>query len=280
MIVPHNLPITSVISADAQIAAGVRVGHFAVIETQAMIGADSRIGNGTIIERGCEIGAGCVIGHRVVLHPRTQLADGCTIHDGAVLGRAPKGNPAMTHVIGEGHGPTRLAARCQVGANAVLYAGVKLAEDVLVGDLASIREGCTIGAHSIVGRGVMVEYGCRIAPRVKIQTGCYITGETTIEEAAFLGPTVTMANDNSMDRVKLAEMRGPRIGRGVRIGSNAILLPGVNLGDDCAIGAGAVVTRDVEPGTIVTGVPARFLKAVPDDQRLWHRKAQDTRPLD
>jgi acetyltransferase-like isoleucine patch superfamily enzyme len=183
----------------------------------------------------------------------------------------------MTHPVAEDHPPVKLAARCQVGANAVLYAGVELADDVLVGDLASIREGCTIGARSILGRGVMIEYGCSIGPSVKIQTGCYVTGETMIEEGAFLGPNVTMANDKFMDRVRMADMRGPWIGRGVRVGTNAILLPAVNLGADCVIGAGAVVTHDVAPRTVVTGIPARRLKPVPADQQLMSEAEREGR---
>jgi UDP-3-O-[3-hydroxymyristoyl] glucosamine N-acyltransferase len=265
--VPPRAP-DNAIDPSAKLAEGVRVGRFSVVEAGAAIGAGTVIGNGATIGEGCAIGANCAIGHGVVLHAGAELGEGCTVQDGAVLGRLPRAGPTMTHAIGAGHAPIRLGARCQIGANAVLYAGTTLADEVLVGDLASIREGCTVGARSIIGRGAMVEYGCAIGPRVKVQTGCYVTGETTIAEGAFLGPHVTMGNDKFMDRVPLAEMRGPTIGRGVRIGSNATILPGIKLGDDCAVGAGAVVTRDVAPGTIVAGVPARLLKSVPEDQRL------------
>jgi UDP-3-O-[3-hydroxymyristoyl] glucosamine N-acyltransferase len=271
---PHS-PATAVIAPSARIAEGVHIGQFSVIEPRARIGTSTAIGAGAIVESDVQIGAGCIIGHRVVLHAGCRLGDACTVHDGAILGRAPRGSPIMTHPVAEDHPPVKLAARCQVGANAVLYAGVELADDVLVGDLASIREGCTIGARSILGRGVMIEYSCHIGPGVKIQTGCYVTGETMIEEGAFLGPSVTMANDKFMDRVQVTDMRGPWIGRGARIGSNATLLPAVNLGDDCVIGAGAVVTHDVTPRTIVAGVPARILKRVPDDQQLMSRTERE-----
>lgn len=266
-----RLQRTTVVDPVARLAADVRAGHFTVVAARARIGAGTTLGNGVMVEEGCRIGANCAIGHHVVLHAGVILGDGCTVHDGAVLGREPKGSVISTHQVGGARPPLRLGARCQVGAQAVLYAGTILADDVLVGDLASIREGCTVGARSIVGRGTMIEYSCEIGPRVKIQTSCYVTGETTIEEGAFLGPSVTMANDKFMDRIQLAEMRGPHIGKGVRIGTNAVLLPGIRLGDDCAIGAGAVVTRDVAPGTIVTGIPARRLKDVPDAHRYTRR---------
>lgn len=246
----------------------VIVGPLTLIAARVSIGAGTSIGSGAIIEEGVRIGTGCKIGHRVILHAGSNVGNDCVVRDGAVVGRLPQAGAISTVAIQADQPPARLGNRCQIGANAVLYAGAVFGDDVLVGDLASVREGSTVGTRSLIGRNVMIEYGCQIGNRVKIQTGCYITGETTIEEGAFLGPTVTMANDKFMDRIALPEMRGPYIGRGARIGSNATLLPGVRLGDDCAIGAGAVVTRDVAPHTIVTGLPARRMKDVPAEHRL------------
>lgn len=258
----------SFVHPSAKLDESVTVGPLTLIEGRVSIGASTKVGSGAILEQDVRIGAGCLIGHRVILHAGSQVGDNCVVRDGAVLGRLPQQGAISTVAIESDQPPVRLGNGCQVGANAVLYAGAVFGDDVLIGDLASVREGSTVGSQSIVGRNVMIEYGCQIGERVKIQTGCYITGETTIEEGAFLGPTVTMANDKFMDRIALPEMRGPHIGRGVRIGSNATLLPGVRLGDDCAIGAGAVVTRDVAPNTIVTGLPARLMKDVPPAHRL------------
>lgn len=252
----------------ARIDESVTIGPLALIGARVSLGVDTTVGSGVVIEEGAKIGAGCRIGHRVIIHAGGHVGDNCIIRDGAILGRTPQSGAISTVAIDADQPPVRLGDRCQVGANAVLYAGAVFGDDVLIGDLASVREGSTVGARSIVGRNVMIEYGCQIGERVKIQTGCYITGETTIEEGAFLGPTVTMANDKFMDRIALPEMRGPYIGRGARVGSNATLLPGIRLGEDCAIGAGAVVTKDVAPNTIVTGLPARWMKDVPTAHRL------------
>lgn len=252
----------------ARIQESVAIGPLTLVGARVSLGADTTVGSGVVIEDGVKIGAGCRIGHRVILHAGGHVGDNCVIRDGAILGRTPQAGAISTVAIDGDQPPVRLGNRCQVGANAVLYAGAVFGDDVMIGDLASVREGSTVGARSIVGRNVMIEYGCQIGERVKIQTGCYITGETTIEEGAFLGPTVSMANDKFMDRIALPEMRGPYIGRGARVGANATLLPGIRLGDDCAIGAGAVVTKDVAPNTIVTGLPARLMKDVPTAHRL------------
>jgi UDP-2-acetamido-3-amino-2,3-dideoxy-glucuronate N-acetyltransferase len=168
-----SLRDANLISDHVQLCERVCLGPFSVVESRVRIGSDTTIGSGAVIGEAVTIGAGCRIGHRVILHAGTQIGDECTIYDGAVIGRAPKSTLSMRHQISQAHAPARLAALCQVGANAVVYAGVMLAENVLVWDLASIREDCVIGAYTIVGRSAMIEYGCRIGPRVKIQTGCY-----------------------------------------------------------------------------------------------------------
>lgn len=254
---PEQSQPASLIDPTASVADDARIGPLAIVEARVRVGERTTIGAGTIVEQGCQLGNGCTIGYHVVLHAGTRLGAGCVVRDGAVLGRAPRVEPNLTQTTDLDQAPVHLGAGCQIGANAVVYAGAVFGDEVSLGDLASVREDCTVGAHSTIGRAVLIEYGCQIGQRVRIHAGCYITGETTIEEGAILGPAVAMANDKFMDRLKLPEMRGPWIGRGARIGSNVTLLPGIRLGDDCAIGAGVVVTKDVPPGTIVTGLPSR-----------------------
>ena len=75
-------------------------------------------------------------------------------------------------------------------------------------------------------------------------------------------------NDNFMGRTerRQAELRGPTIRRGARVGGGAILCPGVEIGEEAFVGAGAVVTKDVPPRKIVVGNPARVLRDVPPDE--------------
>jgi acetyltransferase-like isoleucine patch superfamily enzyme len=77
-------------------------------------------------------------------------------------------------------------------------------------------------------------------------------------------------NDNYMGRTekRLSEMRGPTIRRGARIGGGAILCPGIEIGEEAFVGAGAVVTKDVPPRALMVGNPARGLRDVADDELL------------
>jgi acetyltransferase-like isoleucine patch superfamily enzyme len=90
-----------------------------------------------------------------------------------------------------------------------------------------------------------------------------------LEEDVFVGPGVVTTNDNTMGRHDATdELRGATLRRACRVGGGAVLLPGVEVGEEAFVGAGAVVTHDVAPRTLVVGVPARLLRRVGDEELL------------
>ncbi len=91
-----------------------------------------------------------------------------------------------------------------------------------------------------------------------------------LEDDVFVAPGVTTTNDNFMGRTeqRRALMKGPTIRRGARVGGAAVLCPGVEIGEEAFVGAGAVVTKDVAPRTVVVGNPARVIRDVPDDELI------------
>jgi acetyltransferase-like isoleucine patch superfamily enzyme len=151
-----------------------------------------------------------------------------------------------------------------------VFAGTKLGKRVLVGDGACVREHCVIGDDVVIGHGSLVENGTVIGARTKIQALAYVTAYSTVEEDVFIAPCVVTTNDNYMGRTEKrhAERRGPTIRRGARIGGGAVLCPGIEIGEEAFVGAGAVVTRDVPPRVVVVGSPARVLRDVPSEELL------------
>ena len=113
-----------------------------------------------------------------------------------------------------------------------------------------------------------VENEVSIGRDSKLQTGAYIAAWTTIEEHCFIAPCVVTSNDNFMGRTeaRFAQRGGPIIRRGARIGANVTLLPNVEIGAEAFVAAGSVVTRDVLPGKLVMGSPARAVRDVQPDQ--------------
>jgi acetyltransferase-like isoleucine patch superfamily enzyme len=156
-----------------------------------------------------------------------------------------------------------------IGGHVVIHFGVRIGAGARVGDHAQIRDGAEIGAGSTVGSFVSVDPEVVVGERVSIQTRCYITGGTRIEDDVFVGPGVTLTNDNSMNRHRPEfEFEGPLLRRACRIGGGATICPGVEIGEEAFVAAGAVVTADVPPRTVVMGVPARSVREVPEADLL------------
>jgi acetyltransferase-like isoleucine patch superfamily enzyme len=217
------------------------------------------------------LGTGLAIGHHVTVHPHVTVGEGSTLEDGAVLGRRPRTSGNTTRPVPQETGPLVLGARCVVGANAVLYAGSTFGARVMIGDLASVREGCRVADDVVLGRGVLVMYDTVIGARTRVIDGAILTGNMEIEEDVFIGPGVLTVNDNEvyLRRFGLVPWaaQGPRIRRFALVGTGANLAAGVTVGVGAIVAPGAVVTHDVADWTVVAGIPARPAGAVAQADR-------------
>jgi acetyltransferase-like isoleucine patch superfamily enzyme len=204
-----------------------------------------------------------------VVYPGTVIADLCRISDFAVLGKQPLLSPRST-APREELPPLVLGTGCAISTGAIVFAGTRLGDRVIVADQACVRERCTIGDDVVIGRGVLIENDVTIGERTKIQASAYGTADTEIEEDVFLAPCVVTTNDNFMGRTERrhALRRGPTIRRGARVGGGAVILPGVEIGEEAFVGAGAVVLRDVPARAVVVGNPACQIREVSDDELL------------
>ena len=209
------------------------------------------------------------VAETAVVYPGVELGDDVAIGDHAVVGKQPTLGRRST-AAREELPPLVVGDGCAILAGAVVFAGTRLGRGVVVGDQACVRERCELGDEVVVGRGSLVENDTTIGARTRIQANAYVTAYSTLEEDVFVAPCVVTTNDNFMGRTeaRLELMHGPTIRRGARICGGAVLLPGIEVGEEAFVGAGAVVVRDVAPRTVVVGNPARVLRAVPDDELL------------
>jgi acetyltransferase-like isoleucine patch superfamily enzyme len=204
-----------------------------------------------------------------VVHPGTVLGDGVKVLEHAVVGKQPSLSPRST-AKREPLEPTVIGDGTIVSTGAVVFAGSRIGARVILGDQSCVRERVSVGDDVVIGRGSLVENDTTIGALTKIQADAYITAYSTLEEQVFIAPRVTTTNDNFMGRTERrhALIAGPTIRRGARVGGGAVLLPGVEIGEEAFVGAGAVVTRNVPAKMLVVGNPARVVRQVAEDELL------------
>ena len=204
-----------------------------------------------------------------IVYPGTVLGEGVKVLEGAVVGKQPSLSPRST-TKREPLPPTQIGDGTIVSTGAIVFAGSRIGARVILGDQSCVRERVEIGDDVVVGRGVLVENDTTIGALTKIQADAYITAYSTLEDSVFVAPCVVTTNDNFMGRTERRHelIKGPTIRRGARIGGGAVLCPGVVVGEEAFVGAGAVVTKDVEPRMLVVGNPARVLRSVSEDELL------------
>ncbi len=261
-------PGDAVVAPGAELAAGVELGPGAVVEEGAHVGAGARIGAGAVVARGAHVGAGTAIEAGASIRPGTVLGAHCVVEEGVVLGKVPRLATRST-APRTGLSPLRVADGVTVCSGAVVFAGAELGAGVIVGDQACVRERTRVGPESVVGRGSALDNDVVLGARVRVQTLVYLTAYSEVEDDVFVGPGATTTNDDTMARHPPGRaLRGCRLRRACRIGGGAVLVPGVEVGEEAFVAAGAIVTRDVPPRAVVMGVPARHVRDVPDEDRL------------
>lgn len=164
-----------------------------------------------------------------------------------------------------GRAPLVLGRGARLRSGTVLYDGSLIGTALQTGHHVVIREDCVIGDRVSIWSNSVIDYDVRIGDDVKIHTNCYVAQHTEILDGAFLAPGVTIANDLYPGQAEsAARMSGPWIGPGAQLGVNVTVLPFVRIGEGCLIGAGSVVTRDIAPGLVAFGNPARVHGRVSD----------------
>ena len=194
--------------------------------------------------------------HKISDKPRSDkagnvsLGNNCKIHRTAILG--------VSSTRKKTTGPLRIGSGAVVRSGTVIYSNTKIGKGLETGHNALIREENEIGNNFRIWNNSVIDYGCRIGNNVKVHSNVYVAQYTVLEDNVFLAPGVTIANDPHPGcRFSKRCMRGPTIKKGARIGVNSTILPFVVIGENCLVGAGSVVTRDIPAGTLAYGNPAK-----------------------
>ncbi|HEY0376097.1 MAG TPA: acyltransferase [Pyrinomonadaceae bacterium] len=156
------------------------------------------------------------------------------------------------------------------GQFCVIAPDVQLGRDVAIYNFVNLY-GCEIGDNTRVGSFVEIQKGARVGRNCKISSHTFICEGVTVEDEVFIGHGVKFINDKypratrADGQLQTAEdwtVEQTIVRRGASVGTGATVLGGVEIGERAIVGAGSVVTRNVPPGSIVAGNPARIIKTM------------------
>ena len=150
-------------------------------------------------------------------------------------------------------------------SGSVLYCNVRIGDNFQCGHYVLIREFTKVGNNTSIGTATIIEGTCTIGNNVRVQSMAFIPQHTEIGNDVFIGPNVVLTNDR-YPPVDKFDLKGPIIADRAVIGANATILAGVSIGAGSAVAAGSVVTRDVPPGVLAIGSPARMHR-LPDEMK-------------
>lgn len=188
-----------------------------------------------------------------IVYPNVELGEGYWIGPYAVIGEPPRG-------VEPGKLPTRLGPRALIRSHTVIYAGNVIGANFQTGHAVMIRELNEIGDNVSIGTHSVVEHHVRIGNGVRIHSNAFVPEYSVLEDGCWVGPNAVLTNARyPLSPRSKKELRGPILQRGAKIGANATLLPGITVGENALVGAGAVVVRDVAPAKVVVGNPARVV---------------------
>ncbi|WP_019002910.1 N-acetyltransferase [Succinimonas amylolytica] len=226
------------VAESARIGNNVHIGHNCIIEDRVFIGDDTFIDSNTIIRQGVSIGRGGFIGSNCIIGE--YLMDFC------------KDRQYHSH-------PLSIGVNVLIRSGSIIYAGSTIGDHFQTGHQTTIREKANIGNNVSIGTLSDIQCSCKIGNYVRLHSNVFIAPLSVIDDFVWLFPHVILTNDPTPPSSNFV---GVHIHSFAIVASGAIVMPGLDLGQDCLIGAGAIVTKSVEPYTVVVGNPAKSISDV------------------
>ena len=233
-----------VIGDNVKIGENVSLGHNCVIEDDVTIASNTWIDSNTVIRSGVTLGEGSFVGANCILGE--YWTDFCLSHQSGI------------HSLSIGD-------RALIRSGSILYAGSEIGPDFQTGHQVTIRERAKIGDHVSVGTLSDIQGNCEIGNYVRLHSNVHIGQLSRIDDFVWIFPYVVLTNDPAPPSENFA---GVHVHPFAIIATGSIIMPGLDIGQDCLIGAGAIVTKSVEPYAVAVGNPA---KVVSDVRKIRHK---------
>lgn len=189
-----------------------------------------------------------MIAKTAIIHPTAKIGEGTTVEDLCIIGEN-----------------TILGKNCRIRAGTIIYQNNTIGDNFQTGNKANIRENNRIGSNVSIGTLSVVEHNVVIEDNVRIHTQAFVPEHTVLKKGCWVGPNVVFTNafhPLCPDAKKC--LKGATVEEGAKIGANSTIMPAVIIGKNAVVGAGSLVVKDVEAGTVAAGHPAKEIKKVKD----------------
>lgn len=225
-----------------------------MISPEAVIGKNVTIKENVVIEKNVVIEDGCYLDYGCIIRENTLISSNSYIGANSIVGeflfdfyKERKNNANKI----------KLGRNSIIRSGTVIYGQCDIGENFQTGHNATIREYSIIGHNVSVGTNSDIQGNCKIGNYVRIHSGVFIAPNSQISNYVWIMPYVTVTNDPYPPS---NDMKGVFIDDYVVIAAKSVILPGIKLNKHCLVGAGSVVTKDLDEGVLAIGNPAKVLK--------------------
>lgn len=188
-----------------------------------------------------------------LIAPWVRFGNNCIVHPYTIIGRIPDSSDALAREVKSQPKIITIGDNSIIGHHTIVFVNTNIGENCLIGDHAIIREGTRIGNNCLIGFHVSISYDCKIGDNCRFQNSTVFHGECG--DGCFFGVGVICSSDKRIDLNNYQHIGShpPKFGKRVLVGSGANILPEISIDDDAVIGAGALVVKNVEAGSLVLG---------------------------
>lgn len=195
-----------------------------------------------------------MIASTAIIHSNVELGENVIVEDYCIIGSPFNNYTNQKTIIGD---------NAIIRAHTIIYAGNIIGKNFQTGNKANIRELNEIGDNVSIGTLSVIEHHVKIGNEVRIHSQAFIPEYSILDDRSWIGPNVVLTNAKYPKSPDVKnQLKGPHIETNVKIGANSTILPGVTIGKNSLIGAGSVVTKNIEPNSVAVGNPAKFIKQV------------------
>ena len=234
----------------------VRQGKHCIISEQAQLGENVTLGHNCIIEENVQIGDNCYIDSNTVIRREVAIGEDSFVGSNCILGEYWM-DFCEDRQIHE-H-PLKIGKKALIRSGSIIYGGSRIGDHFQTGHQVTIREKTEIGDYVSIGTLSDIQGSCKLGHYARLHSNVHIGQLSQVDDLVWIYPYVVLTNDPTPPSNHFA---GVHVHSFAIVATGAIVMPGLDIGQDSLVGAGAIVTKPVEPYAVAVGNPAKTISDV------------------